>query len=149
MQREGEGASAATTSGVAIVHPLYYDWPELNESYAHVCEYLFGDALLVAPVVQPQLMPRAPIWLPPGCWAPWPLFVNASALGIGTVLNGPLVLANLTFALEDVPVFARCGSVVPMKGLADAAAPPGSATSTRRRGATGGAAASALSLIHI
>ena len=115
---------AATTSGVAIVHPLYYDWPELNESYAHVCEYLFGDALLVAPVVQPQLMPRAPIWLPPGCWAPWPLFVNASALGVGTVLTGPLVLANLTFALEDVPVFARCGSVVPMKGLADAAAPP-------------------------
>ena len=40
-------------TGVAFLRPLYYDWPEANEAYTSKDEYLFGDQMLVAPVVAP------------------------------------------------------------------------------------------------
>ena len=41
-------------TGVSIVHPLYYDYPEMDEAYAFRDEYLYGDDLLVAPVLLPM-----------------------------------------------------------------------------------------------
>ncbi len=41
-------------TGVAFLRPLYYDWPEDDaEAYTSKNEYLFGDQMLVAPVVAP------------------------------------------------------------------------------------------------
>ncbi len=41
-------------TGVAFLRPLYYDWPEANEAYGNKNEYLFGDTMLVDPVVTPS-----------------------------------------------------------------------------------------------
>ena len=40
-------------TGVAFLHPLYYDWPEDDDAYTSKNEYIFGDQMLVAPVVAP------------------------------------------------------------------------------------------------
>ena len=36
-----------------LCRPLYYEWPEWDEAYASRDAYLFGDQLLVAPVLSP------------------------------------------------------------------------------------------------
>ena len=40
-------------TGVAFFRPLYYDWPEANEAYTNKDEYLFGEQMLVDPIVAP------------------------------------------------------------------------------------------------
>src|SRR5208282_6269645 len=62
-------------TGVAFLHPLYYDWPEAPEAYSAGDEYIFGDSVLVAPIAEPaakesQLVKRK-VWLPEGNWIEW------------------------------------------------------------------------------
>ncbi|GAB1414685.1 hypothetical protein MASR2M117_00910 [Paludibacter sp.] len=44
----------AYDTGISICRPLYYEWPEENESYLNDKEYMFGNDILVAPIVQPS-----------------------------------------------------------------------------------------------
>jgi alpha-glucosidase (family GH31 glycosyl hydrolase) len=44
-------ARQAYDTGISICRPLYYEWPEDNESYRAEGEYMFGDDILVSPVV--------------------------------------------------------------------------------------------------
>ena len=41
-------------TGVPFLRPLYWDSPEATEAYVIKDEYLFGDSLLVAPIVEPR-----------------------------------------------------------------------------------------------
>lgn len=98
-------------TGISICHPLYYDYPEAPEAYdAHAnSEYAFGSTLIAAPVVSPldpvsQLATR-PVWLPPGEWIEWPT---------GAHLHGPALL-NRSFRLDEIPVYARAGAILPME----------------------------------
>jgi alpha-glucosidase len=63
-------------TGVAFFRPLYYDWPEAPEAYANKGEYLFGDQMLVAPVVaaaeKVSGLATEKVWLPEGDWIEWP-----------------------------------------------------------------------------
>lgn len=96
-------------TGVSIVHPLYYDYPEMAEAYAQKDEYLFGDAMLVSPVSRPilrdsMLVPKT-VWLPPGEWYEW---------DTGTRLTGGTTLTRC-FSLDEIPVYLRAGAVIPMQ----------------------------------
>lgn len=93
-------------TGIPFLRPLYYDWPDSEEAYAHPGAYLLGPDLLVRPVTAPGGV--AEVWLPPGRWVP---------LGGGDVVDGGTVLRR-RWSLDEIPVFARAGAVVP---LADAA----------------------------
>ena len=48
----GEVAAArqAYDTGISMLRPMYYDYPEAPEAYEFKDQYMFGDALLVAPV---------------------------------------------------------------------------------------------------
>jgi hypothetical protein len=46
-------------TGVAFFRPLYYDWPEDDAAYTSKNEYLFGDQLIVSPVVRRRTRLRA------------------------------------------------------------------------------------------
>ncbi len=96
-------------SGLSICHPLYYDYPETGEAYARTDEYLFGDAMLVAPVVSPvspdSMLAARTLWLPPGNWFEWQT---------GTLLAGPMTLTRC-YALDEIPVFLRPGAIIPMQ----------------------------------
>jgi alpha-glucosidase len=96
-------------TGVAFFRPLYYDWPEANEAYTSKGEYLFGDAMLVAPVVAPVSKPSGlateKVWLPEGEWIEWPT---------GKHLTGPLT-AERSFTIEQTPVYVKAGAIVPMQ----------------------------------
>ncbi|MBO4589461.1 MAG: DUF5110 domain-containing protein [Bacteroidaceae bacterium] len=99
-------AREAYDTGVSICRPLYYEWPEENNAYSYEDEFLFGNDILVAPVLSPvnsEGLARRTVWLPKGDWF--------------DVVRGTLVRGNCTFAddytLDDIPYFYRAGSIIP------------------------------------
>lgn len=99
----------AYDTGVAMIHPLYYEYPDMNEAYEFGDEYFFGKDLIVAPVVRPMsqdsLLASENIWVPPGTWIEW---------NSGKRLEGPKVVTR-TYSLDDIPIFVRAGAIIPMQ----------------------------------
>ena len=96
-------------SGVAFLRPLYYDWPEASEAYDYKNEYLFGDEMLVAPVVTPgdkvSGLATQKVWLPRGEWIEWPT---------GKRFSGPTSV-DRNFSVDQTPVYLKAGAIVPMQ----------------------------------
>ncbi len=97
-------------TGLAFLHPPYYEFPERDEAYKFKNEYFFGKNLLVAPVTAPvdtiSEIAVQSVWLPPGNqWYEW---------DTGRLLDGDQVVSH-GFALDQVPVYAKAGAIVPMQ----------------------------------
>ena len=96
-------------TGIAFLRPLYYDWPEANEAYDNKDEYLFGDQMLVSPVVTPgdkaSGLATEKVWLPKGEWIEWPT---------GKHFTGPTSV-DRSFSIEQTPVYLKSGAIVPMQ----------------------------------
>ena len=67
----------AFDTGLSLIRPLYYDFPLLDAAYlagpdGSFAQYMFGDDLMVAPVVTPAdtntTLASKIIWIPPGTW---------------------------------------------------------------------------------
>lgn len=109
-------AKATFDTGLAAVHPMYYEWPELEEAYSVKGQYMLGARVLVAPITAAAQLggdglpgPAAKaVFLPPGAWSTW----NGSA-----VAAGPAWLPVHAYGLGDVPVFAAAGTLIPLKTL--------------------------------
>lgn len=94
-------------TSLPLCRPLYYEWPDLDAAYQHPGQYLFGDDLLVAPVCSPidaaLGCAAVKVWIPPGRWRHW--FTGRS-------YEGPR-LAHLPVPLDEIPLFAREGAIIP------------------------------------
>jgi alpha-glucosidase len=59
-------------TGIAFLHPLYYDWPEQAAAYSFKGEYVFGNQMLAAPVTTPADkvtgLAHEQVWIPKGDW---------------------------------------------------------------------------------
>ena len=98
-------ARQAYDTGVSLCRPLYYEWPEEGKAYQFEDEYMFGDDILVAPVVTPSGADGKAsrlTWLPEGKWF--------------DVCRNAVVEGNRTFTdnytQEEIPYFYRAGSVI-------------------------------------
>ncbi len=96
-------------TGIAFLRPLYYDWPEAPEAYTSKDEYLFGDQMLVAPVVaageKVSGLSTEKVWLPEGEWIEWPT---------GKHIAGPASV-DRSFSIDQTPVYVKAGAIVPMQ----------------------------------
>jgi alpha-glucosidase len=96
-------------TGVAFLHPLYFDWPEEDQAYQSKDEYMFGDQMLVAPVTAPadkaSGLATEKLWLPPGDWLECPT---------GKHLRGGVTVER-SFSIEQIPVYLRPGAIIPMQ----------------------------------
>ncbi|KAH8763505.1 putative alpha-xylosidase [Hyaloscypha sp. PMI_1271] len=108
----------SATEGVPLVRPMYWAYPEHEEAYEVPNQYLFGlsgSGLLVTPITAPQdpklRLAKTKGWLPPGRYVD---------IFTGGVYNGDRSLW-ISRKLEDYPVFAKEGSIIPL----DAATEPG------------------------
>ncbi len=94
-------------TGLPLCRPLYYEWPDVEESYHRGGEYLFGDDLLVAPVTEPADpiggCAMVEVWLPPGKWTHW---------FTGATYEGPREI-HLPVPLDETPLFVRDGAIIP------------------------------------
>ncbi|PKL50045.1 MAG: hypothetical protein CVV39_01920 [Planctomycetes bacterium HGW-Planctomycetes-1] len=101
-------ARQAYDTGISLCRPLYYDWPRDEEAYSFKGEYMFGDNLLVNPVVAPMDENKKYVlqktWLPKGRWFEY---------STGKVIDGPVIIER-PYALDEIPVYVKAGSIIPM-----------------------------------
>jgi alpha-glucosidase (family GH31 glycosyl hydrolase) len=91
----------AHTESLPILRPLYLEYPELEAAYRHPHEYLVGDEMLVAPVVDPS--GNDTIYLPPGDWVDF--FTGKHYAGDRSL--------TAHYAVDETPVFVREGALIP------------------------------------
>ncbi|MFE7047812.1 TIM-barrel domain-containing protein [Streptomyces californicus] len=98
-------SQVARLTGAPYVRPVWWGAP--GDRALRECEdaFLLGDALLVAPVLEPGVRRRA-VRLPRGRW--YDTATGRAYEGPGQVL--------LDAPLSGVPVLARAGAVVPVRG---------------------------------
>jgi len=96
-------------TGVAFLHPLYYDWPEEDAAYTSKNEYVFGSQMLASPVTEPADaatgLAMEQVWLPKGEWIEWPT---------GQHFTGPTTVER-SFSIDQIPVYLKAGAIVPMQ----------------------------------
>lgn len=99
-------ARIAYDTGVSICRPLYYEWPDNQEAYNHGEEYMFGEDILVAPIVEradEKGISLKSIWLPEGNW------YEANS---GEILKGNK-FHKRTFTQKDIPHYYKEGAIIP------------------------------------
>jgi len=101
-------ARQAYDTGISICRPLYYDWPEEKQAYRQQGEYMFGDDILVSPIVTEAegdgSLTFHKTWLPVGTtWYDG---------GQRRLLSGGQTISH-DYGTTDIPYFLRAGAVVP------------------------------------
>ncbi len=102
-------AREAYDTGISLMRPMYYDYPEAAEAYQYPGEYMFGDSMLVAPITTAlsplHQLSQKTVWLPEGEWVEW---------STGNHFKGPVAFQR-NYSLEEVPVFLKAGAILPMQ----------------------------------
>lgn len=92
-------AGAAVERRLPLMRGLFFEWPDDPEIWRYPYQYLLGDDLLIAPVVEPGVE-RWPVYLPAGRW------VDAWT---GERIQGPGVVER-PVSLDVIPVYIRAGA---------------------------------------
>ena len=97
-----------TKTGLPLVQPLYYRYPEIYDEPLYKNEYHFGSNLFVAPITTKgdPVMDRTVVklFLPEGTWYD---FTNGKRYTGGRRYT-------TFYKREDYPVFAKAGTIIPM-----------------------------------
>ncbi|HTV85164.1 MAG TPA: TIM-barrel domain-containing protein [Dyella sp.] len=101
----------ATTAGVGVVRPLFFDYPHDPNVRDDVDAWMFGDSLLVSPVVG-KGQTQKDIYLPAGTWIDY---------FSGTVHQGGQTIhyAVDSKSWSDIPLFIREGAIIPTQPVMD------------------------------
>ena len=127
-------AEQMSRTGLPITRPLFLEFPHAT-SDGHPLdldatgEFMFGPALLVAASPSPEEIAPYEVHLPPGIWYNFwtgeqldrrePIVARDQEIrdpAVKTVSPG-LAPIMITPKLEDLPVYARAGSIIPMQPL--------------------------------
>ncbi|BCM89334.1 oligosaccharide 4-alpha-D-glucosyltransferase [Abditibacteriota bacterium] len=92
-----------------LLRPMYFNYPEQEVAYHVPGQYLFGDNVLVAPIVSPgigpQFVAKQTVWFPQGNW--YNIFTGEQFRGNAQAL--------VTADINEVPLYARGGVPIPMQ----------------------------------
>jgi len=99
----------AHDTGVGIVRPLIWEFPDDAAASLPTDEWMFGKALLVAPILGEGQAHRS-VYLPTGTWFDY---------FRGARYDGPTTVAYPVDpnTWSDVPLFARSGSIIPTQDV--------------------------------
>ena len=97
--------------GVGLVRPLTFEWPHDPNVRDDVDAWMFGEWLLVSPVVAQGQTVKS-IYLPAGTWIDW--FTGKSYAG-GQTIDVPVDAKTW----GDIPLFIRAGAIVPVQTAMD------------------------------
>jgi len=110
---------ASYLTGVLPVHPLYYQWPEMEEPYelsrldgpTGTLQHMFGDDFVVAPITafadENTGKIKWPVWVPPGSWVDW---------WDGSTHVGP-TWTHREYSAYEIPLLVKSAAVIPMKTM--------------------------------
>ena len=95
---------ANTEGNVGLVRPMHWEFPDDKKACASLTEWMFGDALLVSPIVKKGVASQR-VYLPAGDWFDY---------ATGKRLTGPkdidINVDSKTW--KDIPIFVRGGSII-------------------------------------
>lgn len=91
-----------TSEGAALMRPLFADWPADPRTWNEEEEFLFGNNLLVAPVLHEDDTQH--VYLPSGGWTDF---------WSGRPINGG-VSFDRSVPFEEVPVYVKAGTILPV-----------------------------------
>ncbi|WP_343615792.1 TIM-barrel domain-containing protein [Novosphingobium sp.] len=98
-------AAQASHSGMPLLRPLVFDFPEDGQALDQTGSYMFGDALHVAPVLAPDV-------------TEWPVYLPVWEGGWYDVWTGEHRAGGMTHRvpapIEHIPLHARAGSILPL-----------------------------------
>lgn len=92
----------ASTNGTPIMRPLYYHYPQDERAYETETQFLIGDALLSAPILDQGATSRT-VYLPEGLWFDY---------WNGSEYPGA-AFSDIPAPLEQWPLFVRGNSILP------------------------------------
>lgn len=101
----------AHANGVGLVRPLQFAYPQDPAQRDRVDAWMFGDYLLVSPVVE-QGQTTKRLRLPQGHWINW--FDGKAYEG-----NQVITLAVDAASWSDIPLFVREGAIIPQQPVMD------------------------------
>ena len=98
-------------TGMPLIQPIYYTYPEIYDEPTYRNEYYFGKELFVAPITKPKdvTMNRSieRVFLPKGIWYDFK--------------TGKKFVGNKRYVVfykeEEYPIFARAGAIIPLANL--------------------------------
>lgn len=94
----------ARETGIGIVRPLFWAFPDDPKSAEETRSWMFGDALLVSPVVAHGETVHT-FYLPPGTWFE---YATGHRISGGRELQVPVDSSTW----QDIPLYIRAGSIV-------------------------------------
>lgn len=97
-------ASRVTTEGYTLMRPLIFDFPDDKDALKQDNEYMFGQSLLVCPVTEKGVS-QWRVYLPENEGG-WYDFRTGRKYGNGW--------SEVPVTIEDIPVFAKAGSILPL-----------------------------------
>lgn len=86
--------------GQPLIRPLFWLEPSNKALYTINDQFLVGDQIMVAPVLEPNAISRQ-IYIPVGKW------VDPN---LNCTVTGPTLIANYTLKLETIPYFLAYSS---------------------------------------
>ncbi len=95
---------ACTDTGIGIVRPLFWVFPDDPQSVSETRSWMFGDALLVSPIVNPGEKQHN-FYLPPGEWFD---YWSGKSVAGGTGMHIPVDADTW----GDIPIYVRSGSIL-------------------------------------
>ncbi len=123
-------AEETSRDGLPIDRPLFLEFPHASVDGAPIdlntrgSEFLFGGHILVAPSPYPEDMTPYTVQLPPGTWYDYwtnERFVRGASGGQLDLEQRDLTLVEkpikITPKLEELPVYVRGGSILPIAPL--------------------------------
>jgi alpha-glucosidase len=100
-----------TQTGIGVVRPLTFGWPDDPQVSNDSAAWMFGQWLLVSPVVQRDQRQER-IYLPRGVWTSW-------SSG-GVYLGGRAITIPVDDETwSDIPLFIRQGAIIPLQRVMD------------------------------
>ena len=98
------GSDEMHRTGVGLVRPMFWEFPDDPKTAAMSTEWMFGDALLVSPVVAQGATSQS-VYLPAGEWTDYQK---------GTKYEGAKTIDYPVDSVtwKDMPIFVKAGSIV-------------------------------------
>ena len=97
-------ARAAEETGIGLVRPLFWEFPDDDRCAAETSAWMFGDALLVSPIVEMGQAVHS-VYLPKGSWLD---FSSGKRIAGGAGIS----VSTDAAAWQDVPLYVRDGSIL-------------------------------------
>lgn len=95
-------------TGLSVVLPMYYVYPENSEAYTFTNQYFFGQHLMISPISQPLNAQT-------GLVENWPIWFPSDTQWVDFFTGSPVTKTDaLSFTLDEMPVYTAMGTIIPL-----------------------------------